>query len=135
MKFSTENLKKLRRLTNNTVSQAACAQALTQTQGDLEQAHALLVSPRLWGSAPVIPPDAPPMWAYLVTKAAIYKDGSRHLSIPGCVCHATCGLGRADTPGDRSVLRAIFAGLGLPRYSAHSREREWFPRGHGYSAF
>lgn len=72
MKFSTENLKKLRRLTNNTVSQAACAQALTQTQGDLQQAHALLVSPRFRGSAPVIPPDAPPMWAYLVTKAAMY---------------------------------------------------------------
>lgn len=72
MKFSTENLKKLRHLTNNTVSQANCIQALTQTQGDLQQARALLVSPRFRDSAPVIPPNAPPMWAYLVTKAAMY---------------------------------------------------------------
>ncbi len=71
MKFSTETLKKLRRLTN-TVSQANCIQVLTQTHGDLEQAHALLVFPRFRDSAPVISPDTPPMWAYLVTKAAMY---------------------------------------------------------------
>jgi hypothetical protein len=109
MKFSTETLKKLRRLTNNTVSQAACAQALTQTHGDLEQAHALLVSPRFRDCAPVISPDTPPMWAYLVTKAA---NGSRHISIPRCVCHAPCRLGRADTPRDWRVLRATHVSIG-----------------------
>jgi hypothetical protein len=70
----TQAIHQLRQLTHNAFGLAQCQQALVQTHGDVHQARALLVNdPKKPSVLDHVAADAPPLWAYLITKVVHYQ--------------------------------------------------------------
>lgn len=106
MKSRKENLRELRKYTNNTASLAECVKALNKADGDFEKAKDFLAqSGYAERKKPIfsfdVPEDAPPVWVYILSKIHSYLKFGPDIYRKGDA------LGMPDAEWDEETLREI----------------------------